>query len=144
MKSIRSNLTNFFFALKSMRILIVDDDAETRLAMGSLLQQEGHQSCQASTGEEALRMLETENVELVLLDLDLGPGIDGWDVARHKHKSDRAAKIPFIVISGSNPNEAVEPGERNPLSDALMFMSKPVDASILFHYINTLKTIKQA
>jgi CheY-like chemotaxis protein len=104
------------------------------------LEMNGYQTCWAANGEAAIRMLETEDIDLVLLDLILGPGIDGWGVARHKLFSQKAAKIPFIVVSGLDPQDAFQKGERNPLSGALLFVGKPVDMDLLISAIEMLQT----
>jgi CheY-like chemotaxis protein len=123
-----------------MNILVVDDDADVRRVMQRLLQDHGHTVCMAWSGEGAIRMLETEPIDLVLLDLQLvRGGLDGWDVARRKQVDPRTAKIPFIVISGTNQSDALSHGSFNPLEGALIFIGKPVDNKVLLKAIETLK-----
>jgi CheY-like chemotaxis protein len=124
-----------------VRILIVDDDASVRSAMIRLLEHHGHSTCWASSGEGAIRLLETEPLDLVLLDLVLGPvgSVSGWDVARHKAHSRKAARIPFIIVSGLDAHEATESIEVNPLAGAILFLGKPVDIDVLLKVIATLQ-----
>jgi DNA-binding response OmpR family regulator len=61
------------------RVLVVDDDGALRHAIASLLDEAGYQTDQASDGPEALRKLQQQHVELLLLDIGL-PGISGLDV----------------------------------------------------------------
>ncbi len=64
-----------------MNILIVDDEEVLQDVLTSLIQREGWNPLTARTGEEALRLLEEEEVDLVLLDLML-PGMSGMEVMR--------------------------------------------------------------
>ncbi|HJZ71800.1 MAG TPA: response regulator [Vicinamibacterales bacterium] len=61
------------------RVLVVDDDGALRHAITSLLDQAGHHADQASDGAEALRKLQQQPFDLLLLDIGL-PGINGLDV----------------------------------------------------------------
>ena len=63
-------------------VLIVDDDAPTRLLEVVVLRGAGYVVSQARTGEAAIEELEKKTPDLVLLDLKL-PGIDGWGVLEH-------------------------------------------------------------
>jgi DNA-binding response OmpR family regulator len=61
------------------RVLVVDDDGALRHAITSLLDQAGYHAAQASDGAEALRKLQEQPFDLLLLDIGL-PGISGLDV----------------------------------------------------------------
>jgi DNA-binding response OmpR family regulator len=61
------------------RVLVVDDDGALRHAITSFLDQAGYQTDQASDGAEALRKLQQQHVDLLVLDIGL-PGISGLDV----------------------------------------------------------------
>jgi DNA-binding response OmpR family regulator len=63
------------------RILIVDDDALLRRSLVLSLERAGYRACTAASAEEALRTVEIERPDLVLLDIGL-PGIDGLDALR--------------------------------------------------------------
>lgn len=61
------------------RVLVVDDDGALRHAITALLEQAGYQTDQATDGAEALRKLQQQHVDLLLLDIGL-PGMSGLDV----------------------------------------------------------------
>lgn len=61
------------------RILIVDDDADWRGALALMLEDMGYEGVEASCGEEALRLLESEQFRIVLLDMNM-PGMSGQEV----------------------------------------------------------------
>lgn len=65
-------------------ILLVEDDLITQKATSFVLKRAGFHVVWASTGEEALRIISEPNkIELILMDIDLGPGMDGTETARH-------------------------------------------------------------
>lgn len=67
--------------MSETRILIVDDDPNSRDIVQTFLESRGYQVATAEDGQEALAMLEELKPELVLLDVMM-PGMDGWEVAR--------------------------------------------------------------
>lgn len=77
------------------RVLLVDDDADVRLAYSDLLQSAGYSVTAASTGEQALEMVDGVRPDVIVLDVGL-PGLDGIEVAREL--SDR--RIPIVMITG--------------------------------------------
>ncbi|HEV7238654.1 MAG TPA: sigma-54 dependent transcriptional regulator [Thermoanaerobaculia bacterium] len=79
-----------------MRILIVDDEEVLRDVLDAVLRREGFDVISAASGEEALNMLESEDFDLVILDVML-PGISGIDTMR----AIRIANpyVPVIIIT---------------------------------------------
>ena len=61
------------------RILIVDDEPNVRLVFRTALETSGYSITTAADGEQALKWLANETVDLVLLDLQM-PGLSGMDV----------------------------------------------------------------
>ena len=80
---------------RSETILIVEDDAQIRNFISYVLQQEGFPHLSAGTAKNALSLLVTNPVDLVLLDLGL-PDCDGMDVIK---KIREWSEIPIIVVS---------------------------------------------
>ena len=79
-----------------MRILIVDDEEVLRDVLDAVLRREGFDIITAASGEEALSVLDAEEVDLVILDVML-PGISGIDTLRAIRISNPA--LPCIVIT---------------------------------------------
>ncbi|MGW1226394.1 response regulator transcription factor [Streptomyces sp. NPDC002530] len=78
------------------RLLIVEDDAATALALRELLAARGYRVLHAADGRQGLRLLFAERPALMVLDLRL-PELDGWQVlARARDLSD----LPVLVLSG--------------------------------------------
>lgn len=97
----RSNIT-----VITGTILIVEDQRESRDILVRHLQRDNHTVLQAASGKEMLRILETDDVDLILLDLIL-PEMDGHELLDRlkRHKQWRA--IPVIVVSGNKDTERV-------------------------------------
>ncbi len=79
-------------------ILIVDDDADFREALGEVLTGAGYPVVEAGGGEEAIARIAEEPPGLVLLDLKM-PGIDGWGVMERMRAAPRTTSIPILVLS---------------------------------------------
>jgi len=81
---------------RTMRILIVDDEEVLRDVLETLLRREEFDVLLAASGEEALSILDTEEVDLVILDIML-PGISGIDTLRALRISN--PDLPVIIIT---------------------------------------------
>lgn len=78
-----------------LRILVVDDEAQIRKALGINLRARGYEVELAATGEEGLRLAAERRIDLALVDLGL-PGIDGIEVVRGIRGW---SEMPMIVLS---------------------------------------------
>jgi len=83
------------FPERSMRILVVDDDPPSVKMIGFLLREEGYTVLTTNSGPEALRMLNDEMPDLVILDVMM-PGMDGLEVCRRIR---RITDLPIIFLS---------------------------------------------
>lgn len=87
-------------SMPSRRVLIVDDDAETRTAMRDLLLQQGFEVDCACDGVEALAHLRgSKRASLIFLDLTM-PGMNGWEFRRKQLSDPALASIPVVVTTG--------------------------------------------
>lgn len=80
-------------------ILIVDDEEELRENLFDLLEFKGYRVLKAASGEEALEMLASNDVDLALLDIQL-PGMSGLDVLQEIRKS--KPTMPVAMVSASS------------------------------------------
>ncbi len=78
-------------------ILIVDDEPTILQSLSGLLKDEGFEVITANNGYEALKIIDAEAPDLVLLDIWM-PGIDGIDTLKEIKKS--TAALPVIIITG--------------------------------------------
>jgi CheY-like chemotaxis protein len=65
-----------------LRVLAVDDEPALGRMLAQLLQLDGHQVVVASSGEEALGLMSIEPFDLVVADVGMGVGMNGWELAR--------------------------------------------------------------
>ena len=79
-------------------ILIVDDNADIRRPLAVLVGHCGHTARCASTGEEALRLVRSQPVDLVILDVMM-PGMDGPEVLRQIREEPATASLPVVMFS---------------------------------------------
>lgn len=121
-----------------MRVLYVEDEPLTRLAMERVLTEHGHTMIWASTAIAAIDLLRTEIVDLVLLDFELDGVLNGSYVAKHV-----ARRIPVFMISGYAIEEMKEKIS-NTLDGVTLFFAKPVDADELIHAIETVERTRRA
>lgn len=81
--------------VSKQRILIVDDDTSIAELISLYLIKECYETKKVEDGEEALKVFDTFNPNLILLDLML-PGIDGYEVCRELRKT---SSVPIIMLS---------------------------------------------
>ncbi len=80
------------------RILVVDDEIYIVHILEFSLTMEGYSVLTASDGEEALRMIEREDPDLVVLDIMM-PKLDGYEICRRIRQSKRTSTLPVILLS---------------------------------------------
>jgi two-component system nitrogen regulation response regulator NtrX len=79
------------------RILVVDDEAEIRRSVRMILEYEGYDVQEASSGPEALALVEREPPDLMFLDIKMG-GLDGLETLQRIRQINEA--LPVVIISG--------------------------------------------
>ena len=112
---------------KAPRVLLVDDDAATRLLCSITLQREGLLVLEAEDGWRALARARVEKPDLVVTDVEM-PRLDGFELAEALRKDVHTRGIPLIFLSGAT--EGASEARARALG-ALAFLTKPVDAPAL-------------
>ena len=108
-----------------VNLLIVDDNQEHRDLMADILKEEKKYNLfKASSGEEALEILQGAEINIVLLDV-LMPGMDGYEACRQIRKAHKMKPIQIVMISGFS--------QRSDLDELLQygaddFITKPIAA----------------
>ena len=101
------------------RVLVTDDEEDSRWALTTLLKREGFQPVVAKDGTAALRIMKEQDVDAALVDMKM-PGISGLNVLEEARRS--ALKTPIILVTGfasvSTALKAVENG-------VFAFLTKP-------------------
>jgi nitrogen regulation protein NR(I) len=84
------------------KILIVDDDDQLRQSFHKLLSEEGYHVDSAASGEEAIKKLDRQCPDLVVLDIRL-PGMDGIETFRRIHGAE--PKLPVVIMTAYGTTE---------------------------------------
>ena len=102
-------------------LLIVDDEKNMRAAVRRLFAIEGHQVLEAADGQEAIDRLDSDDIDLVILDLEM-PRVNGFAVLdRMRERGDRT---PVIILTGHGSIDRAVQAVRRGASD---FLEKPPD-----------------
>ena len=91
------------------KILIVEDDEDIVELVRYNLAKDGFRPMGVTTGEEALKKLQTESFDLVLLDLML-PGIDGLEVCRRIKENEKLRSIPIVMLTAKGEESDIVTG----------------------------------
>ena len=81
------------------KILIADDEEETRSLIKFVLKKENFQVLEADNGQEALKKINEESPDLIILDIIM-PGLDGRAILLQLKGNEKTKNIPVIVSSG--------------------------------------------
>lgn len=119
--------------MTSKRLLVVDDNRESAIALGSLLLSWGHQVQLAYDGHSAVDLARRLRPDFIFLDLGL-PGFDGYDVANalRQDPSSRAARIVAVTALGSDEQRARARG-----CGIEMHLTKPVQPEYIASLLGT-------
>ena len=90
-------------------ILAVDDNHENLKIISSFLKDSGYKIALALDGESALKILEDNNIDLILLDVMM-PEMDGFEVCRRVKENPLTKEIPVIFLTAKNQTEDLVEG----------------------------------
>jgi len=115
-----------------IRILVVEDDVNTRKLMCAVLKQNGFETLQAEDGVAALELMDREHVDLVVLDLMM-PNMDGYELT----KQIRIAwdRLPILMVTAKHDPKDKRQGFLVGTDD---YMTKPVDEEEMILRIKAL------
>lgn len=88
--------------MPGLRILLVEDDQDSRELLAEVLADSGHEVVAAATGAEGLRLLAERSIDVVVTDFGM-PGMGGLEVARAAKAI--APSVPVVVITGYTERE---------------------------------------
>ncbi len=122
----------------SGRILVVDDEVNSRLGLQVLLRHHGFEAAGAGTGLEALELARSFSPDLLLLDVML-PDLTGFEICRRIKQNPETRLTPVVLATALS---AIEDRVRGIEAGADDFLTKPVDCGELLARINSLLRMK--
>lgn len=116
------------------KILIVDDTRANLVALQVLLKPVEVDIITASNGEQALEAAREneDHIALILLDVQM-PGMDGFEVARKLHASEKTRSLPIIFITANQDDVHIEEAY---LAGAVDYIQKPIRKTALLSKVN--------
>lgn len=121
-----------------MKILLVDDSPTQRHAMSSYIKAAGHEPVVATSGEEALQLIdETTDVDLIIMDVEM-PGLNGFETTKLIREYLGERWIPIIFVTGRIEEESLKEGIEVGGDDYLI---KPVSQVIISAKIRAMERI---
>ncbi|MBP0615064.1 PleD family two-component system response regulator [Jiella mangrovi] len=121
------------------RILIVDDVAVNLRLLSARLAAEYYEVVAAESGEAALNTLDTQEIDLVLLDVMM-PELDGFEVCRRIKASPRLMHVPVVLVTALDQPEDRLAGLEAGADD---FLTKPVSDLALLSRLRSLVRLKR-
>jgi putative nucleotidyltransferase with HDIG domain len=108
-------------------IMVVDDDEHHRAIVQHRLAANNHIILQASNGLEAIELLETNQVDLILLDVAM-PGLDGYQTLERIKASENNRQIPILMCSADDSPKTIDKCLKAGADD---YVLKPFNAALL-------------
>jgi CheY-like chemotaxis protein len=119
-----------------IKVLVAEDNGVNRELLRELLELRGYTVLEACDGQEALRIIDETQPELLLLDIGM-PVLDGFAVIRRIRENPRLAKLPVVAVTAY----AMRGDQERILSSGFDgYLSKPVNPSCLDEELDRVLT----
>jgi CheY-like chemotaxis protein len=126
---------------QDLRVLNLDDNEVARYARSATLRRGGFTILEASTGAEALTVLDTNNIDVAILDVDL-PDMSGLEVARRMREDPSTRSIKIVQISAGYLDERDEISSLQHGAD--VYLRLPHESDELSNVVDTLGRIRKS
>ena len=117
------------------KLLIADDLVPIRQMVRITLSTQGWTIIEAENGQKALEMARAEKPDLMLLDVDMGAGLNGFDVCRELKANEDTKGIPIVMLTAHDSESDRAVGLA---AGAAQYLTKPFGPLEL---IDTIRTI---
>ncbi|HEY5527573.1 MAG TPA: response regulator [Candidatus Anoxymicrobiaceae bacterium] len=91
-----------------LKVLLVDDDVNLVKTAGIFLKDEGYQVLEAFNGEQGLEIATRDLPDVIVLDIEMMPGISGPEVCHKLREQPQTAGIPIIFLTAKVDLDAME------------------------------------
>ncbi|AIY42259.1 diguanylate cyclase/phosphodiesterase (GGDEF & EAL domains) with PAS/PAC sensor [Collimonas arenae] len=115
-------------------VLIVDDDAMTRVLVVEALEPEGFVVEEADSGARGIEMFQQICPDIILLDVSM-PGMDGFECCRRIRSLPYGERLPIVVLTGNDDDDSITRAFESGATD---FASKPMRWKLLGHRVRYL------
>jgi two-component system chemotaxis response regulator CheY len=120
----------------SRTILVVDDDPSIRALITTTLEDiADFELVEAPNGQQAIETASQLSPEIVFLDLEMGPGLDGVETCRRLRSQPSTADCRIVMLTGYN-DDAIEDRARSAGVD--LFLTKPFSPLDLLRLVDEL------
>ncbi|HKP35462.1 MAG TPA: response regulator [Pyrinomonadaceae bacterium] len=104
-------------------VLVVEDNDDSLFMLKSVLSRKGYHVVEAWDGKQAVEIAESEELDLILLDLQL-PRLNGLGVIHRLRQNSKLQNVPVVVITGQDPEQYRSSAIAEGCDD---FLVKPID-----------------
>ncbi len=121
------------------KILIIDDDIDLVEAMRMTLEGAGFEVIDAQEGEKGIAKIESENPDLVILDVMMGTQDEGFHVAYQIKNTESMADLPIIMLSavGQETGFSFDKEKDEDFLPVNEFIEKPVNPAVLIEVVKS-------
>jgi CheY-like chemotaxis protein len=119
--------------LNKNQVLIVDDSEINQLIMKKMLEAIGIASINAKSGEEALKVLTENEINLIFMDIQM-PGMDGYQTTKQIRAELDESNVPIIAVTANVTDEDKKLSKEAGMN---AFLTKPIQPADINHIIDT-------
>ncbi len=117
-----------------IHVLIVDDDAGSRLLMRRALERSGFVISEAADGASAVAAVEAGDCNAVLMDVEM-PHMNGYEACRHIRARPGGTHLPIMMVTGRDDVASINQSYQAGATD---FLAKPINWNLLGHRVQYL------
>jgi signal transduction histidine kinase/CheY-like chemotaxis protein len=119
---------------ESRRVLLVDDNHDSREMYRTVLRVNGHDVREAADGEHALALLRTAAFDVAFIDIGLPGGMDGYELARRIRQMPEGRNMRLVALTGYG---FPEDRQQSKLAGFARHLVKPVEPDVLQQELNS-------
>jgi CheY-like chemotaxis protein len=121
-----------------LKVLIVEDDADTEASLAMVLRAYGHDVQVARDGDSALASARSVPPDVILLDIGLRDGMSGWEVAKAIQEQPAPKRPLLVAITGYGGDEDRRRSEEIGIH---LHLIKPVEPDALQNLLNRFQSV---